>query len=348
MPIRHILDFSFPELQTYLSDNQEKTFRARQIFSWVYQRGVKSFSGMSDLPEALRKRLEKDFVFHLPVISEARESEDGTKKFLFEFADGEAVESVLIPARGRMTVCVSTQAGCRFGCRFCASGVRGWKRHLSAGEMLSQILVAQIVSKEQQGRLSHVVFMGTGEPLDNYDELIKSIRIINSPEGIGLAARHITVSTCGLIPEIKKLSREGLQLELSISLHGFDDASREQLMPVNKKYSFAHLMAACREYARQTRRQITFEYVLIQGVTCTPEAPRQLARALRGMLAKVNLIPYNPVREFSYRPPLHTEVIAFRQELIRQGIPATIRIPRGKDIGAACGQLRAGHAQRLS
>lgn len=344
MPIRNILDLSFPELQTYLKDNQEKPFRARQIFSWIYQRGANGFSEMKDLPVSLREALEKNFVFSLPKALEVRESDDGTKKFLLEFTDGEAVESVLIPAKGRMTLCVSTQAGCRFGCRFCASGVRGWKRHLSAGEILSQILVARRTAGGQ-GRLSHVVFMGTGEPLDNYAELIKSIRVINSPEGIGLAARHITVSTCGLVPEIKRLSQEGLQLELSISLHGFDDASRQQLMPVNRKYSFTQLMTACREYARQTRRQITFEYVLIQGVTCVPAAPRQLAKALHGMLAKVNLIPYNPVREFSYRPPPPAEVIQFRQELIRNGIPATIRIPRGKDIGAACGQLRASHVR---
>jgi len=280
-----------------------------------------------------------------------KKSSDGTVKFLFTLYDGETIETVLIPTQSRTTVCVSTQVGCKFACRFCASGVDGWRRNLTCAEILEQILHAKGYVKnhiepvsgfKHQANVTHVVFMGVGEPLDNYDQVLKAVRIINSPQAFGIAARRITISTCGLIPQIERLKTAGLQIELSVSLHGYNDAVRRQLMPVSSRYGLSDLITACREYSRATKRQITFEYILIKDLTCSKHAADALAHLLKGLLCKINLIPFNKVIESPYSSPSRREVLAFRQALQKKGIVATIRTPRGQDIEAACGQLRYG------
>ena len=335
---RDILDLSYEELAAYLKSAGETRFRASQVFEWIYQKQVRSFNEMSNLSSGLRARLNKDLSFFEPAVLHRDVSSDGTTKVLFELNDGEKVETVLIPTAARVTLCVSTQAGCKFGCRFCASGIGGWKRNLSCAEILSQILYMKKAAGDR--RLSHIVFMGVGEPLDNYDNLMMAIRNINSPKGVNIAARRITISTCGLVGKIEKLAREGLQIELAVSLHGSSDASRDVLMPVNKKYPVDDLIAACRQYNKSTKRQITFEYILIKDVTCTEKAAKELGCLLKGLLCKINLIPYNPVSEFDHEPPSRNKIFAFKNQLERVGVHATIRTPRGKDVAAACGQLR--------
>ena len=342
-PGRDIRDFSKEELNQIIADMDEKSYCSRQLFEWIYKNGVWSFTDMKNLSKVLRGRLTERFFLGPHDIVRKEVSTDGTTKFLFKLADGERVETVLIPTPTRTTACISTQAGCKFGCRFCASGIGGWTRNLSCAEIITQVLH---VKEEAQGHskpLSHIVFMGIGEPLDNYENVIKAIRLINDPEGLNIGARRITVSTCGVIPRILEMGKEGLQIELAISLHGYDNESRNVLMPVNKKYPFDDLIAACKAYQSNYRRQITFEYILIKDITCSDKAVQALKKAFRGLLCKMNLIPYNPVSEFDHRTPSRAEMTAFRDQLKEFGVHATIRTPRGRDITAACGQLR--HAE---
>ncbi|HQP10271.1 MAG TPA: 23S rRNA (adenine(2503)-C(2))-methyltransferase RlmN [Candidatus Omnitrophota bacterium] len=338
MSTRDIRDLSYEELVAHLRSRGENAFRASQIFSWIYQKNASQFNKMSDLPSALQTRLGEDFLFVLPKVLHKDVSSDGTIKILSALHDGEKIETVLIPSSKRVTLCISTQAGCKFGCRFCASGLGGWRRNLTCAEILGQILYMKTIAGGNV--ISHIVFMGVGEPLDNYDNLMKAIRVINSPKGLNIAARRITVSTCGLIPRIRQLAGEGLQIELAVSLHGSSNASRNVLMPVNKKYPIDDLIAACREYNKATKRQITFEYILIKDVTCTEQAARELGRLLKGLLCKINLIAYNRVSEFDHEPPSRNRIFAFKDLLEKNGIHATIRTPRGTDVSAACGQLR--------
>lgn len=339
-PTNDIRDLSFEELVKYFETIGEKSFRATQIFEWIYKKGAWSFDEMSNLPKDLRERLKKDFILKPNTIVEKQTSEEGTTKFLFDLKDHEKIESVLIPTPTRTTACISTQAGCKFGCRFCASGIGGWARNLSCAEIVTQVLHVREESLKHERPLSNIVFMGTGEPLDNFSNLMKAIRLINSDQAINIGARHITVSTVGLVPKIKELSEQGLQIELAISLHGYDNESRNLLMPVNRKYPFDELIAACREYVKKTKRQITFEYILIKDVTCTEKAVRSLKKAFAGIICKMNLIPYNPVSEFDHKTPSRQEMFKFKDRLEESGIHATIRMPRGRDVAAACGQLR--------
>ncbi len=338
-----IRGLSLKELGEGLQAIGEKSFRAAQVFDWIYKKHACDFETMSNLPPPLRAKLKEKFLLFSPSVVAEHHSSDGTKKFLLAMKDSEKVETVLIPAKARATVCVSTQAGCKFGCKFCASGLGGWTRNLTAAEIITEVLYAK--SKSQSQPPSHIVFMGTGEPLDNYENLMQAIRLINAPQALGIAARRITVSTCGVIPQILKLADEGLQIELAISLHGYNDESRKVLMPVNKKYPMNELILACREYIKATKRQITFEYILIKDVTCSPQAVRELSVLLKGMICKMNLIPYNPVSEFDHKTPTRQEMFDFQESLERAGIHATIRTPRGRDVSAACGQLR--HEQKL-
>ena len=335
-----IRDLSPTELRAYLTGIGEKPFRARQISDWIYHKGVQSFAEMRNLAQPLRDRLTNDFILKPHDVAKKEVSEDGTTKFLFRLADDERVETVLIPTKTRTTACVSTQAGCKFGCRFCASGIGGWTRNLSCAEIITQLLHVKEEAARHPRPLSHIVFMGIGEPLDNYDNLMKAIRLINDPEGLNIGARRITVSTCGVIPRILDMGREGIQIELAISLHGYDNASRNVLMPVNKKYPFDDLIEACRSYQKSYRRQITFEYILIKDITCSEQAVTALKKAFRGLICKMNLIPYNPVAEFDHQTPSCNEMVRFRDQLKDFGVHATIRTPRGKDINSACGQLR--------
>ncbi len=333
-----IRDLSYEELVDYLKGQGQKPYRAKQIFAWIYKKGAASFNAMTNLSLGLREILKNNFTFSETIVAKKEIASDATIKFLFDLDDYEKVESVLIPTATRTTVCVSTQAGCKFSCQFCASGIGGWTRNLNCAEILEQILYAQRMSQEQP--LSHIVFMGTGEPLDNYDHLMKAIRTINAEEGMNIAARRITISTVGLVPKIKKLVQEGIQVELAVSLHGSNNDIRNTLMPVNKRYPLSELIETCKEYIKATNRQVTFEYILIKDLTCTDKAALELSQLLKGMLCKLNLIPYNRVAEFAHKPPSLEEMIAFRDKLIRLGIHATLRSPRGRDVSAACGQLR--------
>lgn len=335
-----IRSLSYDELVPYLQGMGEPAFRAAQIFAWIYQKGAWSFDAMTNLPKELREKLQENFTLAPLVVVQKEISQDGTTKFLFDLSDHEKVETVLIPTAARTTVCVSSQAGCKFGCRFCASGIGGWIRNLTVAEILAEILHVKEEAKRHKRPLSHIVFMGTGENLDTYENLLKAIRIINSKEGLNIGARRITISTVGIIPKIKQLAKENIQFELAISLHGYDNESRNILMPVNRRYPFDELIETCREYVRATKRQITFEYILIKDVTCTEKAAACLKRAFQGLICKMNLIPYNPVSEFPHQTPSRQEMLAFQNRLKQYGIHATIRTPRGRDVGAACGQLR--------
>ena len=341
----NIKELSLEELEKTLISWGEPKFHARQIFSWLYKKPALSFDAMSDLSVGLRDRLEKEFSICDLELASLEKSKDLTEKFLFKLKDSSFIEAVLIPSDGRITACLSTQVGCRFCCHFCASGLLGFKRNLSPGEILDQVWFVKNNLKD--GNLSNIVFMGTGEPLDNYDNVLKAIRIINSSGGFGIGARKITISTCGLVPGIKKLYSENLQVELSISLHSAIDKIRSSIMPVNKKYPIKELISACREYIEKTDRQITFEYVLIKGLNCDLQNARELAGVISTLkLAKLNLIVANPVKECSVEPPNKLEILLFKDYLVKHGINVTLRKPRGEDINAACGQLRMMHEKK--
>lgn len=336
-----IRNYSLEELVEILKGWQEPTYHSRQVFSWIYQRGAASFAEMTNLSLALRKRLKENLTFKKLALTRLQESIDGTKKILFRLEDGNFIESVLIPAEGRNTACLSTQVGCKYSCRFCASGLLGFKRNLEVWEILIQLLeINRHTNLRSSCGVTHIVFMGSGEPLDNYDNVLKSIRIINAKDGLNIGARRITISTAGVIPGIEKLSREGLQTELSVSLHAANDATRSQLMPINNKYPLKDLLSACKKYASATGRQVTFEYVLIKDVNCSKSDALALAKLLKGWLAKVNLLVYNPVKELSFKAPDNKEVMAFKELVQSQDIVVTLRKPRGQDIEGACGQLR--------
>ncbi|MDD2751598.1 MAG: 23S rRNA (adenine(2503)-C(2))-methyltransferase RlmN [Candidatus Omnitrophica bacterium] len=335
--MHNIKEFSFKELEELVVSWGQPRFRAGQIFSWIYQRAAVDFSQMSDLPQDLRKKLQENFSFSLIKIAASLESRDGTQKHLFSLNDNNLIEAVSIPVEKRLTGCVSSQAGCKFACRFCASGVAGFRRNLSSAEIIDQVLYLKNHSPD---KLTHVVFMGTGEPLDNYENVLKAIRIINCPQGLNIGARRITISTSGVIPGLKQLAKEGLQVELSVSLHAADNRTRDLIMPINRKYPLQNLIKACSDYIRETNRQVTFEYILIAGLNSNLQSALNLGKILKGMNCKVNLIPVNPVEELKVRPPEKKEILSFKTVLLKSGINVTLRRERGKDINAACGQLR--------
>ncbi|MFA5319752.1 MAG: 23S rRNA (adenine(2503)-C(2))-methyltransferase RlmN [Candidatus Omnitrophota bacterium] len=338
-----IKELSLDELRNKLTAYGSKPFHAEQIFSWVYVKQAGTFREMSNLPAELRGYLSDNFLIYTADTAHRLVSKDGTVKFLFRLADGNMIESVLIPAERRMTGCISVQAGCRLRCAFCASGILGLKRSLRCGEIIEQVCRLQ---KEASGNLSHLVFMGTGEPFENYDNLIKAVRIINSKAAFNIGARRITVSTAGIIPGIIRFAGEGLQIELSVSLHAADNELRSRLMPVNKLYPLAQLLAVCRDYTRKTGRQVTFEYIMIQGINSALPNAVKLGTILKGMGCKVNLIPLNPLANREWRPPRTEDVSAFRSVLQKKGVQVTVRRPRGRDIDAACGQLRLQYSSR--
>ncbi|MFH1198597.1 MAG: 23S rRNA (adenine(2503)-C(2))-methyltransferase RlmN [Candidatus Omnitrophota bacterium] len=336
--MQNICNLNLIELEAQLKKLGEPSFRAKQVFSWIYKKGVIDFSQMSDLSEALRTRLQKEFSILDLELAKKAESADGTQKLLFELGGKDYVEAVIIPADARVTGCISSQVGCRFSCKFCASGLNSFKRNLTCGEILQEVLYLKNHSIDK--KLTHIVFMGTGEPLDNYTQVLKAIRIINSDYAFHIGARRITISTCGLIPEIKKLMSEDLQFELSISLHCADDKTRSRLMPINNKYPVSELIKTCKEYFNKTKRQVTFEYLLIKNLNSDLQSALNLGRILQGSDFKVNLIPANAVQERGIEPPGKLEILFFRDQLIKAGIHVTLRKARGQDIDAACGQLR--------
>ncbi len=355
--MQDIKELSLKELEVKLLSWGSPKYHARGIFNWIYQKGVYEFSRMSNLPAPLRKKLTDEFSILGLTLVDSQESSDGTTKLLFELADKNLVEAVNIPMTRRtpgligkagarrcaVTGCISSQVGCKFGCNFCASALKGFKRNLTRGEILDEVLYLK--NNLKVGQLTHIVFMGTGEPLDNYENVLGAIRLINSPLAFNIGARRITVSTCGIIPGIERLAFEDLQIELSISLHAADDKTRSQLMPVNKKYSLVDLIECCQEYIAKTNRQITFEYILIKGFNSGVDSAEKLVILLKDLrLAKVNLIPANPIAELKIFPPTEREILLFKDKLFSCGINVTLRKERGQDIDAACGQLRLRHA----
>ena len=332
-------------------------YRAGQITDWLYKKRVNSFAEMTDLPQALRAKLAHDFSFDKIDVVRVLGSTDTTRKFLFRLSDGNLIESVLIPASpalyglpsDRRTICLSTQVGCAYGCKFCASGLDGWKRNLRPDEIVNQIMA---VEEESGERIDNIVFMGMGEPLANYDNLMCAIQIINAPWGIGIGARHITISTSGLVPQIRKLAEQPLQIRLAVSLHGATDDVRSSIMPVNRKYNLSALLEACRYFTSRKKQQITFEYILIAKVNDSEEQARELAKHARALEAKVNLIPYNKVEGLDWARPSTDRQKRFLAVLRAAGVRATLRREKGDDIAAACGQLRlqtqkVEHASRL-
>ncbi|MBQ9065039.1 MAG: 23S rRNA (adenine(2503)-C(2))-methyltransferase RlmN [Blautia sp.] len=325
------------ELISLMEELHEKPFRAGQIFSWLHRSLVENYDEMTNLPKSLREKLS-EYPLNIPETVTVQKSEkDGTRKYLFRLNDGNLIESVLMRYEHGNSVCISSQAGCRMGCRFCASTIGGLSRSLLPSEMLSQIYKIQ---KETGERVSHVVVMGTGEPLDNYDNLLKFLSLISCPDGLGISARNITVSTCGLVPQIMKLAEEKLQITLAISLHAPNDEIRRTIMPVANRYSVDELLSACRYYFEATGRRITFEYSLIEGVNDSDECASELAGRIRGLNCHVNLIPVNPVKERHYRRTSRGKVLDFKNKLEKYGINVTIRREMGTDIDGACGQLR--------
>ncbi|MEW6101113.1 MAG: 23S rRNA (adenine(2503)-C(2))-methyltransferase RlmN [Candidatus Omnitrophota bacterium] len=343
MPIsRDIKELDLKELEGVLRQWQEKPFHSEQIFSWIYKRHVTDFGQMSDLAAGLREKLKENFYIAGIKLVKDEISRDGTIKFLFGLKDKNLIEAVIIPAEERITGCISSQVGCKYACKFCASGKLGFKRNLTRGEILDEALY---LKKESDEKLTHVVFMGIGEPLDNYENVLGAIHIINSKEGLNIGARRITISTCGIVPGIKRLAEEGLQVELSISLHAADDKTRDRLMPINKKYPLKTLISACKDYIARTNRQVTIEYILIKDLNCGLQSAEDLSKMLKGVDFKVNLIPANPLPEYEIVAPNKLDILLFKDKLSKSGINVTLRKPRGQDIAAACGQLRLRYAE---
>ncbi|MDO4475669.1 MAG: 23S rRNA (adenine(2503)-C(2))-methyltransferase RlmN [Lachnospiraceae bacterium] len=333
-----IKSMTLPELEAYFLELGEKKFRAKQVYSWLHQKQAESYEEMTNLSAALRSRLaETTQLRTLKPLEVLTSQVDGTQKFLFALPDGPVIESVLMKYQFGNSVCISSQAGCRMGCRFCASTIGGRIRDLTASEMLDQIYRITRISGE---RVSHVVVMGTGEPLDNYDQLVRFIRILSGEDGLNLSQRNITVSTCGLAEKIEELAKEKLQITLALSLHASNQKKREALMPIARKYDIHQVLESCRIYQESTGRRLTFEYSLVAGVNDTDEDARELAALIRPLHGHVNLIPVNPIRERDYVRPDRRAVLAFQNKLEKSGINVTIRREMGSDISGACGQLR--------
>jgi 23S rRNA (adenine2503-C2)-methyltransferase len=343
LPSIHNLTLS--QLRDRLGEWCHPAYRAGQVMEWIYSKRVEGFEQMSNLPAALRSQLAGEYAFHALESVRVLGSADTTRKFLFRLADGALIESVLIPASpalygepsDRRTLCVSTQVGCAYGCKFCASGLDGWTRNLSAGEIVGQVLRVEALSGE---RVSNMVFMGMGEPLANFSNLQNALEILNSPWGVGIGARRITISTSGLAPQIRLLADNPLQVRLAISLHGATNEVRQQIMPVNRKYPLEELLEACAYHASRKKQRITFEYILIEGINDRREDALSLVEIAKRVQAKVNCIPYNTVDGLPWKRPGEERLDAFMAVLERGGIPATIRREKGHDIAAACGQLR--------
>ena len=339
------LTLTKPEWESLLIEIGEPAYRAGQVLDWLFRRRVRDWSEMSNLPASLREKLTARFpTYRLEKVRETG-SKDTTRKFLFRLADGQLIESVLIPASpalygeasDRRTICISSQVGCAYGCKFCASGLEGWKRNLTAAEIVDQFLQVEAESGE---RINNIVFMGMGEPMANYENLMRAIGILNAPWGVGIGARHMTVSTSGLVPRIRDLAAQPLQVRLAISFHGATDEVRSRIMPVNKKYPVEELLAACEEYVGRKKQKLTFEYILIRDINDSSEQAGLLARQARRVNAKINLIPYNTVEGLDWERPDESRQDQFLDILRGAGADATLRREKGHDIAAACGQLR--------
>ena len=336
-----LLDLTYDQIRELLVSWGEPTYRADQIWVWLYRSLVGDFEEMTNLPKGLRERLAEATLLRTMSPLEERVSADGlTRKVLLALRDNQTIESVLMHYERRHTACISTQVGCPFGCVFCATGQSGFVRNLTAGEIVEQVLYFAHLLKAEGERLTNVVLMGMGEPLANYEATWQAIETLTHDDGFNLGARRITISTVGLVPGIRRLAREGTQIGLAVSLHASTDELRDKLIPINRRYPLAQLMAACRHYVERTGRRISFEYALINGINDSPEQARQLAHLLAGLFCHVNLIPLNPVPESPYQPSPRGRILAFQAELNRLKVPNTLRVERGVDIRAGCGQLR--------
>lgn len=335
--MKNLLDLTLEEFAEWLKANGESGFRGKQVFSWLYK-DTWNFDDMKNIPKSLKEKLKENFKISIPKIVKAYESKvDGTIKLLLALEDGNIIETVVMRYKHGNSICVSTQIGCRMGCKFCASTIDGRERNMTSGEILSEVMVAQKYIGE---RISNIVLMGSGEPLDNYDNVIKFLRIVNADYGLNIGQRHITLSTCGLVPEIYKLADEDMQVTLAISLHAFSDEKRREIMPIANKYSIKEILDACDYFINKTKRRVTFEYSLVKDVNDTKEDAKSLGKLLKGILCHVNLIPVNEVKENSFKRSSVKTIENFAEILKNAGIETTVRREMGSDIDSACGQLR--------
>ena len=341
---RCISSLTLEQLTAELKAMGQPGFRAKQLFHWVHQKLVTDFSAMTDQPKALLAKLEEAFYIAAPIIERRQEAKDGTVKYLLRMADGNCIETVVMRYHSGNTVCVSTQVGCRMGCRFCASTIGGLVRCLTPSEMLDQIYR---IWEDTGERVSNLVVMGTGEPMDNYDNLVRFVRLLSSQEGLNISQRNITVSTCGIVPRMRQLADEKLQITLALSLHATTDEKRRKLMPIANRYSIKELMEVCRYYFEQTGRRITFEYSLVGGVNDTEEDAKELIALAKPLCCHINLIPVNPIKERDFVQSDTGHIQAFKNKLESKKIHVTIRREMGRDIDGACGQLRRRHTQEM-
>lgn len=335
--MKNIKNYNLDELKQELINLGEKPFRAEQIFKWIFEENVTSFDEMTNISLELREKLKKEYTLCIFNIIKKQVASDGTIKYLFDVLDGNAIETVLMKYHHGYSICVSSQIGCKMGCKFCASTGIAFIRSLTSGEIVEQLLA---VERDEKIKISNVVFMGIGEPLDNYEDVVNAIRIINNQKGINIGARHISVSTSGLVPKIYKLAEENIQCTLSISLHATTDEQRSKMMPVNNLYNIEELLQACKDYIAKTNRRISFEYALAKENNDNLEDAKRLVKLLKGMNCHVNLIPINKIENGSFDKSSNENIMKFRDYLNNHGIVATIRRELGSDIDAACGQLR--------
>ena len=335
--MENILDYSLEEVSTWMKENGESAFRAKQVFSWIYN-NVYSFEDMKNLPKVLIEKLKENFYIGIPeVVGDYDSTVDQTKKVLFAFKDGNIIESVIMKYNYGNTICISTQVGCRMGCKFCASTLEGRVRNLTAGEILAEVIVAQQVLGE---RISNIVLMGSGEPLDNFENVTKFLDLVNAEYGLNIGQRHITLSTCGIVPKIYELADKGYSITLAISLHAFSDEKRREIMPIAKKYSIKEILESCDYYFNKTGRRISFEYSLVSGINDGKEDAIALAKLLKGRQCHINLIPVNEIKENTLKRPSKKTIEEFEKIVSDYGLDVTVRKEMGNDINAACGQLR--------
>ena len=339
----NLYSYSLNKLEDKMVSVGQKKFRATQLFKWIYEKGVTNFDEMSDISLSFRETLKKEYCLEIPKIFTKQVSSDGTIKLLLELNDGNKIETVLMRYNYGNVACVTSEVGCNMGCCFCASGLLKKKRALTVDELIGQVLVLNNLLKDEEKRVTHVVVMGTGEPFDNYDNVMDFIRILNHPHGLAIGARHITVSTCGLIEKIRDYANEGLQINLAISLHAPNNELRNKIMPINRKYPLDELMDAVKYYEKVAQRRVTFEYILLKDVNDSKECAIELANILKGMNCYVNLIPYNETENIEFKRTKKMQILSFYDILKKNGINVTIRKEFGGKVDAACGQLRANH-----
>lgn len=344
--MQSLYDFNYDQMQEFALAQGWKKFRGHQIYQWLYRKKVTEIDAMSDLSKETRDTLQEHFFIDPLTLRDCQVSSDGTTKFLFALADGSLIESVLMRFDYGNSVCVTSQVGCNMGCAFCASGLTKKRRDLTSGEMVAQVMYVQRYLDESQERLSHIVVMGTGEPFDNYENVMNFLATVNHDRGLGIGARHITISTCGVVPKIYEFTKEHTQYNLAISLHAPNDTLRNQLMPINKAYPLKELFASIHAYCAENNRRLTFEYILLKGVNDSLKCAKELAQLVRGLNAYINLIPYNAVDEHGYQGVDHESAMVFYDTLMKLGVRCTIRKEHGGDIDAACGQLRVKHLKK--